>query len=203
MIKLSFKFLFYVLSVCLLLLNTGCSSSEEKAHVQYEAAFQTEQSGREVVAEDLYRRLIRKYPATPAADQARTQLENLQKRRQHAVKQQAREILESLQLIVDGYHSVFKRWPESADDFDHQEYMFDSDYMAESVREGFTVYLALSAKEGFSLWNLPKDGDLCYRLNSRERSMVEVARKDALAEIEAAYRAVSKKGSLVFLVPRI
>ena len=178
----------------------GCSSSEEKAQVKYSEASRVAQAGGE--AEPLYQQLIGEFPETDAARQAQAQLELLQEKRQLAAKRQTQEVLESLQLVVEGYHSVFRQWPQSARDFDKADFIFDSDYMAETVSDRLTVYLALAGAERSSLWSFPAKGNLGYRLGATERSIVEVDRAAALAEIETSYRVELQKGGLVFLLPR-
>ncbi len=181
---------------------SACGSTEDNAQVKYDEAFRVEQAGRQADAETLYRSVIGEFPGTPSAQQAQTQLGLLQQKQLRELKRQAADMLDSLQLVVEGYHSVFRQWPQSAKDFDKPDYLFDSDYMAQAVNEGFTVYLALAGAAGRNIWSFPEQGGIGYRLNEASRSIVEVDRAATLTELETAYRVELQKGALVFLVPR-
>lgn len=190
-----------LLAVALITVLGACSSSEEKAQLKYDEAARIEQSSTSD-AEVLYRQVLADYPATPAAQLAQAQLTALQEKRQLTIKQAAFAALDSVQKVVEGYRSMAHRWPQSIKDFDEGDYFFDSAYMAESVSNGFTVYLALVGEAGYRLWSLPNEGDAAFRLDDKGRALVGVDRAELLVDISSAYRVEAEKGALVFLVPR-
>ncbi len=115
-------------------------------------------------------------------------------------KQEAFEAIKSLPRVVQGYKAFYRHWPQSLQDFDNGEYFFDSDYMAESVTEGFTVYLALTKDAaGFKLWVLPEHSTLGYHLTEDGKNLNEIKADLLLAEIDSHYLKVVQKGKLIFL----
>lgn len=185
----------------------ACSSSEDKAQARFDQANAVEQSGKLAEAEAQYRQLLSEFPKTPAAGQARKQLARLEKLRQEqrqTERQAASTAVKSIRRVVESYHSVYHLWPKSIKDFDEGDYLFDSDYMAESVSDGFHVYLALGGEgAGYQLWNFPVAAENGYLQNGEGEAPVVVSRGEALAEIEAEYLVEAKKGALIFLQPKI
>lgn len=206
--KSQHRFFLYTLIIGLLVAGLlACSSSEDKAQASFAQASAAEQSGKLAEAEAQYRQLLSEFPETPAAQQAREQLAGLERLRQiqqQTERQAASAAVKSIRRVVESYHSVYHQWPKSIKDFDDGKYLFDSDYMAESVSEGFNVYLALGGEgAGYRLWNFPVAAEYGFLQNGEGKTPVEVKRGEALAEIEAEYLVEAKKGTVTFLQPRI
>lgn len=180
----------------------GCSSSEEKAQSRFDEAYRVAQAGAAADAEQLYRQLLVDYPDTPGAQKAQEQLQQLQEKREQGLVKSAFAALSSAQRVVVGYQSFSQRWPQSFNDFDNDEFLFDSDYMAASVSAGFTVYLVLTGDERFKVWSFPEQSELAFQLKKNGRAVVAVDKKRTLAEIESAYQVEVQKGRLFFLIPR-
>lgn len=178
----------------------GCSR-EDKAQRQFDEAYRLEQGGSVADAELSYRQLLTQYPDTPAARKAEQRLAQLLKQRQLAIIQSGFAALDSVHKVVLGYRSMFNRWPKSSQDFDTGEYFFDSDYMAESVPEGYRVSLVLTDNaDGYRLWSFPAEGDVGFQLTATGRSVVEVNKAETLAAIEADYQLETQKGALSIFI---
>ncbi len=150
----------------------------------------------------LYRQLISDFPSTPAAQQAGKQIKLIVQQRQKVQQQAAIAAVESIQNVVDSYQLVYRHWPASIQELDGGEYLFNSDYMAESVSEGFAVYLALVAgKSGYRLWSFPLNAEVAYLQNGKGQPFISVERSKALAEIETEYIVEQAKGTVTFLLP--
>ncbi|HEY5672532.1 MAG TPA: hypothetical protein VIR78_02385 [Malonomonas sp.] len=120
-----------------------------------------------------------------------------------AEKQLAFAAIKSLPRVIEGYKSFYRRWPQSMQDFDNGEYFFDTDYQAESIAKGFTVYLALTNDEtGYKLWVLPENAKSGYLLTEDGKSLTELSTELLLSQIDSSYRQEAKKGALIFLTTK-
>lgn len=183
---------------------TGCSNSEEKAKEKFDAAYRTEQAGRIDNAKTFNQGLLDNSPGTTPAQQAHEQLAKIQKKNEGVLRQAVHAETESIRNVVEAYHSVYRRWPQSIKDFDDGEYLFDSDYMSESLGDNFSIYLAMSSQgSGYRFWSFPQEEKIAFRYESDRRTHTTVPKEDALAEIENSYSVEERKGSLTFLIPRL
>jgi hypothetical protein len=140
---------------------------------------------------------------TGVASQVQTEQTNeLATKNPAAEKLNAYDAVKSLPRVVQGYKSIYRHWPRSIRDFDNGDYFFDSDYMAESINNGFIVYLALTENDpGFELWSLPERSEYGYQLAENGRNLAKSNKAQLLAEIERDYRIEAQKGALIFLLP--
>lgn len=125
-------------------------------------------------------------------------------RRQRKAQQKAAlAAVESIQNVVESYQLVYHRWPQSIRDIDDGDYLFDSDYMADSVAAGYEVYLAWTVGEtGYRLWIFPEGEDFGFLQAGKGQALVGLSRERAMAEIEEVYAVEQAKGGLTFLLPR-
>ena len=103
--------------------------------------------------------------------------------------------------VIDGYKAMFNRMPKKARDFDNATFFFDTDYMAETVPSGATVYLALGHGGAYRLWSFPGEGADGYLLDGKTGAFDKVARATAMEEISVQYIEEKRKGGLIFLQP--
>jgi len=150
-------------------------------------------------AKSVHRQPMDDSSATPSAEQAKQKTEA---QREIERKRSAFSALESVFRVVDGYQAFSQRWPKSIEDFDAGDYLFDSDYMAASVGEGYIVYLALTGGSDYQVWSVAASVPTAFRLDKQKRQVIAVRKEQELTEIDAAYRIEAQKNGLVFLVPR-
>ncbi len=194
--RLAGKLLLLSLLVCGL---GACSKSEEHAEEKSAQTGPVESSPRPTALKETAPEVEK---PTESAKMEPSKQPPLPQEQIRQLKRQAFASLESVQKVVIGYHSVYHRWPASIKDIDDGEYFFDSNYMAESVTDGYEVYLALEGDAGYQLWSFPQQARVGFQLNPQRRGVIDLERTAALKQIEARYRVEAEKGKLVFLVPR-
>lgn len=195
-------FLLIIISTLLIGL-IACSSSEDKAQIRFNEIEQQGQAGQTAETQANYRQLIRDYPATKGAIKAQQRLSLLLEKKLATEMQQAYVAIKSIPRIISGYKSVYRHWPQSIKDFDDGDYFFDSSYMLETIPQGFTAYLALTADEGgFILWSLPEGSDSSYRMTDNGKKVLREQKATLLAEIDRNYRIEADHGALIVLLPK-
>lgn len=201
---------FRIIILCFLCLAlTACGQSEKKAQVIFDQAVQAEQGGDLVDSATRYQQVLAEFPKTKVAAQARIALNELQQRQEAALKRAQEQVfrkaayqsLDSIVKVIDGYKAMFNRMPRKARDFDNDTFFFDTDYMAETVPPGSTVYLALGSGGAYRLWSFPGEGAEGYLLDGKTGAFDKIARVPALEEISVQFIEEKRKGRLVFLQP--
>lgn len=204
--------IFKLIILCFLcLVLTACGQSEKKAQVIFDQAVQAEQKGDLVYAATRYQQVLAEFPKTKVAAQALIVLKELQQRQEAAIKKAqelsfrkaAYQSLASIVKVIDGYKAMFNQMPRKARDFDNDTFFFDTDYMAETVPPGATVYLALGSGGAYRLWSFPGEGADGYLLDGKSGAFDKVARATALEQISGQFIEEKHKGGLVFLQPSV
>ncbi len=130
-------------------------SREEKAQAQYDAALKVEISGEYNQAIALYQVLLKEYDDTEAGASALDAITRVERLKDRALIREARKGFNSVSLVLEGYRSMKGKLPTSIEQLDTDEYLFDSDYLAEIVPEGFVYTLRFNRddmKEKYSLY---------------------------------------------------
>ena len=174
-------------------------STKEKSLSAYEEAVAIERTADSERAMTLYDKIIADYPGTEGAALAEKGKLRIDDAREQALKKAMRDQVARLLLALNGYQSMFGKFPASISDLDDGEYFFDSDYLSEMIPQPYTTYLALSADDPPRIWPLHADKDSVYASIDQEGTLQQMSKSDALQEIEAGYTEVARKGQMVFL----
>lgn len=194
--------LFRLLLLCTLCLAlTACGRAEKKAQALFDQAALAEKGGDLVDAAARYQQLLAEFPKTKVAEQALLALQKVQQRQESMRKQAAYQSIDSIVKVIDGYKSMYNRFPGRVRDFDKGDFFFDSEYMAGTVPVGSSVYLALGGSGAYRLWTFKGEEPEGYVLDGKGGVFEKATRAQALAELSAQYIEEKKSGGLVFLRP--
>ena len=187
-----------------LLFAGGCSDFDEmKGQRLYRQAEFLLEDGDEVAAEAAFLSLVELYPNTQAGEEARTELQRLQQRRELRERQKFTKILNSYQMVFNGYYSMFSEYPSSIEVLDQSGYFFDSEYLAEISPEGFQLYLWLAVDgTGFRVWCAHNDMQTGYLIDEEARRPEAFLREEMVAMLEAGYQEVYQVGRVSVLALR-
>ncbi len=181
----------------------GCGDPEETARQRYQLATQVEKDGDLPRAEQLYLKIVAEFPRTTGAASAVRQIERIKLRREQNFKNEFMPVLHRLQRVLDGYRGMHQRYPRRLADLDRGDYLFDSNYLAEMVPEGFVAYLALHDAAGpYRIWALKEGFETGYMLDPSSSALHPVERAELLSLLGSDYRLEADKGRLRFLLGR-
>jgi len=176
-------------------------NSEEAAKAQLDAAYQIEQSGQFDQAVALYEKLIAEYQGTKAAELAADYIARVDRYKERLLIQDVRKNLERVALVMNGYREMMGTMPVSINQLDSGEYMFDSDYLAEIVPEGYTYYLRFEpSTSSYTIYSRHNDSakSVSYKADGKAAAISE---EELKREISASGMEQIEKGRMVFLQP--
>jgi len=178
-------------------------SREEKAQAQYDAALKVEISGEYNQAIALYQVLLKEYDDTEAGASALDAITRVERLKDRALIREARKGFNSVSLVLEGYRSMKGKLPTSIEQLDTDEYLFDSDYLAEIVPEGFVYTLRFNRddmKEKYSLYiyKLEREKAVYFTPSGEAKAISVDSYEDAIGK--TGFEKIEKR-NMVFLQP--
>ncbi|PLY00108.1 MAG: hypothetical protein C0623_07955 [Desulfuromonas sp.] len=150
---------------------------EEQALAEHQAAFEVEQAGNLDKAIALYEALIKEYEETVAATRAAQSIERINKLKERKAIQEVQKNLGRILLVLNGYNEMTGQSPRSLSDLDDGSYMFDSEYVAGIVPEGFTYYLRFEKDGSYTMYSHKEGADqVVKRFGSNNVAVVPLAK---------------------------
>lgn len=186
------------------LLLSGCSDFDEmKSKRQLSQAEALLQEGGEKQAEEVFNRLLARYPGTQSAETARRHLQQLQTKREKREKEAFVTILDSYRQVLAGYFTLYAQYPSSLATLDASGYFFDSSYFEEITPDGYQVYLWLYEDgSGYRAWCVADEGPRVYAIEEKGNRTTVFDREEILEKLNVRFLEVSRSGKLVALQMR-
>jgi len=174
---------------------------EEMAKADLDVAYKVEQAGQSDQAVTLYEKLIAEYAGTKAADLAADYILRVDHYKERKLIQEVRKNIERVALVMNGYREMMGAMPASIGQLDSGEYMFDSDYIAEIVPEGYTYYLRFEpATTSFTVFSVRTYADKAV-MSDAAGNVMAISRSDFEREISQEGLERITRGRMVFLQP--
>jgi hypothetical protein len=177
----------------------GCSDFDEmKSQRLLQQAQSLIKEGNQDGGEDLLARLAERYPGTQAAAEARTYLLQQANVRGQKLRQEYQPLVDSYVQVLDGFRTLFGRYPATVDELDGGGYIFDTDYFVEITPAGFELYLCLTGDEqGYRLWGFKQNAMLGFSVSGGVA--LQLAKPEHLLIQIKEFETLGKKGPLTLL----